>query len=598
LYAAGWSNADITLGAYAVKRPVNICEANWTQSQAGSNWGLPGANDPVTDRRAVPESIAVTNGVEKWYELELTEAVQGWVNGTLGNHGLVLLADYSPATFRFASSYWLNVQERPALVVSYYTDAPPPTSTPPPDGELIVSLQQGVNGYTGCADTRISKENPEQNFAEEELILGMRGDVGTLIRFDLLHLPDYATILEAKLGLYIANYGQRPLDSILVAAYPVKRAWTEDQATWLNATSAVSWGLAGCNDTGSDRSSESLDEQSMYEFGWHDWDVTSAVRTWVQDPNSNQGLLLQQINQEVGGEYDIRQSEYDGADARPRLVIRYTLIPPTPTNTPSPTVTNTPTETSTPTQTPTSTATPTPTQTASPTATATATPTPYRLYLPSIKKNVAQVCFSWIYAYQEEFTDPAIPGWSVHVPVGNLRFVDGVMHMGVDTMSDRFPIVWRNDLFDRALTNFSLEARFRHDGFTAYGTTLAINSASFAGERIPAVGDIPPGIEDILSIHHVVDPVGGIYRFDITLLHDRLVWSGTPGDSDWHEVRVTLEIEKYTLYVDGQLIGSTVSALRPSSIYIGNPFVQPFLGGWTNLYVDYVRISQCGVWGG
>jgi hypothetical protein len=101
----------------------------------------------------------------------------------------------------------------------------------------------------------------------------------------------------------------------------------------------------------------------------------------------------------------------------------------------------------------------------------------------------------------------------------------------------------------------------------------------------------------MLNIHHVVDPVGGIYRFEISMLKGAVKWVGTPGDQDWHVVRVTLESDLFTLYVDGQPVGSVSSSVIPRSIYIGNPTIQPFFGSWTQLHVDYIRISRCMEWG-
>jgi hypothetical protein len=98
-----------------------------------------------------------------------------------------------------------------------------------------------------------------------------------------------------------------------------------------------------------------------------------------------------------------------------------------------------------------------------------------------------------------------------------------------------------------------------------------------------------------------VDPTGGVFRFDITMFGkqpNRVLWQGTPGDTAWHEVRVSLEQGHiYTLYVDGERVGSVQSQIRPRSVYIGNPTIQPFFGGWTHIHVDYIRISRCGVWG-
>jgi hypothetical protein len=181
---------------------------------------------------------------------------------------------------------------------------------------------------------------------------------------------------------------------------------------------------------------------------------------------------------------------------------------------------------------------------------------------------------------------------------GQQQVSDSVIHMWTQPSIDRFPMAWRNDVFAGAGSDFLFEARFRHSNFTAYGTTIALNSAVFVGDRFPAGQSLPAGVEDILTIHHVVDPTGSVHRFDISMLRGQVVWNGTPGDTTWHIVRVTLEQgNAYTLYVDGRRVGSAQSSLRPKGMYIGNPTIQRTFGGWTQLYVDYVRVAHCEVWG-
>jgi len=615
LFAASWSGAPLHFGAYLVRRSVSMCEATWLQAQDGNPWDVPGAGDPWTDRRAVPESSATVTRPREWYELDLTDVVQGWVRGDLPNNGVLLIAEPTDASFRFAGSGYYLRHERPGLVIEYYTDAPPPSPTLPPEGEVIYKLQNGLDDYDGCVDTRISELWPDQNFADGELVLGDRGRIGSLVHFDLESVPWYATVLEAKLGLHVSNYGQRPNESAIIAAYPITRTWTEWSATWMKARPSEFWGLPGCNDVLSDRSSDSLDEQPVHDLGWYEWDVTQVVRFWLRNPAQNQGVILKQTNVEIGGEYDIRQSEYPGVEERPYLIIRCKLIPPTPTNTPTstptqtPTMTPTATRTSTPTRTPTPTSTATRTRTATPTQTATRTSTPTRtatprpsdIYLPTIRKNLSPRCVLWGFSFDEEFNNPALPGWSINLGGGSQLVEGSVVRLWTEPSADRFPVIWRNDLFEGAGQDYLFEARFRHSDFTAYGTTIALNSSPFTGERIPAGSPLPPGIEDILSIHHVVNPGGGVLRFDITMFRnqpDAVVWRGTPGDTSYHVVRVTLEPgNRYTLYVDGQAVGWVFSSIRPRSTYIGNPTIQPFFGGWTQLYVDYIRISRCAVWG-
>ncbi|MBM4430023.1 MAG: DNRLRE domain-containing protein [Chloroflexi bacterium] len=199
------------------------------------------------------------------------------------------------------------------------------------DGVQSVLLRQGEAGYAGCVDTRISEENPNANFGDGELVLGMKGRVGTLIRFDVSSIPANALIQEATLGLWVSNYGQRTTP-IVCAAYQLLRTWEEMQATWYKATNTDNWGTPGCNHTTTDRSATPLDHETIFERDqWYTWEIKAAVQGWVQAPASNKGVLIQQTNKEVGGEYDIRESEYVGLSVRPYLLVKYTLGTPTPT---------------------------------------------------------------------------------------------------------------------------------------------------------------------------------------------------------------------------------------------------------------------------
>lgn len=206
-------------------------------------------------------------------------------------------------------------------------------------------------------------------------------------------------------------------------------------------------------------------------------------------------------------------------------------------------------------------------------------------------------CVRWGYSFAEEFDDPALSSWSGSLNGGFQEVSGGVLHQWTPHPIDRFPLLWNNDLFADAGDNFIFEVRFRYSNFAAYGTTIALNSGPVDGNRILSPLPLAPDMEDVLNIHHVVDEAGRVYRFDISLFKGRLMWIGTPGDTSWHEVRVTAENENYTLYVDGLLVGSIRSTTRPASIYMGNPTIQPWPGNWTQLHVDYVRVLRCMSWG-
>ena len=512
-------------------------------------------------------------------------------------------------------------------------------------GAVLVSFQQGIDGYFGAEDTTL--KYPDGNFHDVwYMLIGYKHYNSGLIRYDLSSIPSGSRILCASLSVF-GEYWSGPPFELAVGAYYVKKPWIVDEATWQRSTDVAPWQLPGC-DGAEDRAQvpESTIVATTIDK-WYHFDVTHAVEGWVGGSLPNYGLSLQ-----AEDPFDTDDMHFTASDDvamngsiehRPKLIVVYAPPTPTPTSTPTatstatpteiatatetatpiatatdtpvpadtPTPTNTPLESPTPTSTPTETETPihtatpmdTPafTPTATPTLTPTATPTVpplYVIYIPEIRKKDPQQCQTWGNTFNEEFVSPALAGWTESLGGGQELVSDGILHQWTQPSIDRFPLLWRNDLFEGAGDDFALEARFRYSDFTAYGTTIALNSAPFGGNRIPAGQPLPAGIEDMLNIHHVVDPAGGVYRFDISMFRGRVRWSGTPGDTGWHVVRITLERgDLYTMYVDGQRVGSARSDVRPSSVYIGNPTIQPWFGGWTHLYVDYIRISRCLVWG-
>jgi hypothetical protein len=505
----------------------------------------------------------------------------------------------------------------------------PCEGTPEP-GAVLAVLQHGVDGYFGTEDTTLTPDFPDDNYSDQWYMhLGYKGKDSALIRFDLSSISPESRILCAALMLFPERYPGNPDFHIDVGAYRVLRHWVSTEATQSHATATELWQSPGC-DGPADRSFVAEDIQTITTMlVWYTWPMTELVDGWVHGTIPNYGLSLQAI-QDIT---DTQTVWFDAADDishnglpehRPKLVILY-VPPPTPTPTQTPTPTDTPTPTPTPTNTPTSTptatptfthtptptATPTATNTATPTATATvtrtptrtltptATPTPRPIYLPLLLKNPPLRCLSWGYVFREEFDDPTLAGWQVSLVDGLQQVSGSAVHQWVPQMTDRFPMLWRNDLFEGAGNDFLFEVRFHYSDFTAYGTTIALNSAAFDGTRVLASEPRPPGVEYILNIHHVVDAVAPVNnRFEVSLFGGAVKWHGTPGDTSWHEVKVSLENGSYySLYVDGVYIGSVTSTTRPVSTYIGNPTIQPFYGQWTQVYVDYIRISRCLIWG-
>ncbi len=258
-------------------------------------------------------------------------------------------------------------------------------------------FQQGVSPdafYTGASDTQIDLYDPGRNFGGEttmRLHSSSGGRKRLLIKFDISRITPPATVLDATLHLY-AWYRSQAF-SITAHAYKVRKPWIEGEATWNKATSSSFWSIAGCQDPLADYDPAQSDSTALvYTEKWYTWDLTDMVQEWVDNPASNEGVLI--VGEGGGNEYQFRTSESPSADVRPYLVITCSEEP-TPSATtpatpsPSATVTATPTNTATPTisATPTNTGPPTstPTQTQTPTVTPTRTQTPLPVLTPLAK---------------------------------------------------------------------------------------------------------------------------------------------------------------------------------------------------------------------
>jgi hypothetical protein len=183
------------------------------------------------------------------------------------------------------------------------------------------------------------------------------GSYASLIRFALPDDLRGRNILAATLQL-LTVHQDKPLPCE-VGAYRVQRPWRADEATWLNATDTDTWSHPGIWPVDCDPL-PLAEQQLSSDNAWYHFDVTQAVRDWLNEADSNYGLLLR--SGESGPvTYHFASSEANVQEHRPKLVIIYSKPTATPTATVTSTATRslTPTETLRPSRTPTSTETPT-----------------------------------------------------------------------------------------------------------------------------------------------------------------------------------------------------------------------------------------------
>ena len=256
------------------------------------------------------------------------------------------------------------------------------------------------------ADTYVTAYAPTTNYgAVSDLSLGRSAsdlDYWILIQFDLSAIPAGATINSASLQMYrLVNLAAAAPDApesvnqvyVHRNVGGITNLWTEGGVTW--------------NTTPARYAADDAPSTVGTANGWHYITVTSAVRQWVENSASKNGLTLK--GDSASAWSTSFRSKEAGADYRPRLVVDYTAPALTSTPTSTATLTRTPTSTATLTRTPTSTSTltRTPTATATPTDAQTATRTPTSTSSPLIAGSCPGTLI--LYAGQDSWIDEANP---------------------------------------------------------------------------------------------------------------------------------------------------------------------------------------------
>jgi len=112
--------------------------------------------------------------------------------------------------------------------------------------QTTVTLQQGLNSYSGTADARIGAFNPSMNFGGiSTMFLAEEDQHSLFVRFAIFAaeggpVPDNAVITSATLSLY-KFWGP----AALIKSSRVKRAWNEMEVTWNVAAAGAPWQTAG-----------------------------------------------------------------------------------------------------------------------------------------------------------------------------------------------------------------------------------------------------------------------------------------------------------------------------------------------------------------
>lgn len=183
-----------------------------------------------------------------------------------------------------------------------------------------VTLQDGLNGYSGTSDTFLNAWMPTMPYGgAANFYVRQPGVKTSLIKFDLSAIPDIAQVEQAQIGLYV-TYGSG--NAVTLEAYQLNKAWSEAGATWNEADAGMPWEMPGAMGP-SDRAATFADRVSFGGSGrWVWFDVQHLAQMWVMNADSNHGIAL------VGGgntnsELEFTSSDYIVNFVRPQMKLIY-----------------------------------------------------------------------------------------------------------------------------------------------------------------------------------------------------------------------------------------------------------------------------------
>jgi len=136
-----------------------------------------------------------------------------------------------------------------------------------------------------------------------------------LVKFDLTQIAPGTEIDKATMKMWVE--GQPRTGTADANVYHASKEWNEMEATWFKANSSDWW-----NDEGGDRDNAIVSTCPIPNNAtnkWEEWDVTSSIQEFINNPESNLGFHFFMSVTMVTVEYT--SSESNNKQNRPMLIL-------------------------------------------------------------------------------------------------------------------------------------------------------------------------------------------------------------------------------------------------------------------------------------
>lgn len=286
--------------------------ANWSTSNGVAAWPAGRGYD------ARPVASRPHDGSAGWKDMDVTNAVAGWLSGTYPNYGLRLVSPGGAdiGNTQYSSSDDVNANLRPKLTLNAQQ----------PCGPGLVPVADAYITNAGKQDNR--------NFGALAVADVSQGARRMLVRFDVSSIPPGTIVKSATLRMYVSKTSSATNLQKTLRFYYVLQSWTEgtssgsgtaDGVTWKTSDGATTW-TAGGNyastviATGRDEATGATPLPGAFRQGWVAFDMQPMVQAWVNRDYPNNGLILLSETSTDLLEFDTREN---GTGTAPQLVVTF-----------------------------------------------------------------------------------------------------------------------------------------------------------------------------------------------------------------------------------------------------------------------------------
>jgi len=197
-------------------------------------------------------------------------------------------------------------------------------------GGASITLQEGLNGYSGTRDAYLYIYWPTINIGGDATLKIGQNQFENLLRFAIFQseggpVPNGATITSARLGLYKFTDAYEGT----YRAFRLLQSWDESQVTWNSRATGLPWAAPGARGSGTDFLAAHDAQATLgWNAGWLELDVTSAVQAFSVGSAVNNGwkIVMSSGNGNIKA-FHSSEAATASAGLRPRLIITYSVGP-------------------------------------------------------------------------------------------------------------------------------------------------------------------------------------------------------------------------------------------------------------------------------